>query len=105
MQMVCEWGQIKGQPWEERVAEWLQGTGCDAWVMKGVTQDPEGHAQHRIRETSPDPSQEAASYGQYMAYYRRSGVQAIHDGLIVMRHLSGQNFVPIEVVPPAPPEN
>ena len=23
MQMLCEWAQIKGQPWEERIAEWL----------------------------------------------------------------------------------
>jgi methylase of polypeptide subunit release factors len=105
MQMLCEWAQIKGQPWEERIAEWLQGTGCDAWVMKGVTQDPEEYAQHRIRETSPDPSQDSESYGQYMDYYRRSGVQAIHDGLIVMRRRSGQNFVRIEVVPPAPSGN
>jgi hypothetical protein len=28
------------------VAEWLRETGCDAWVMKGITQDPEEYA-HR----------------------------------------------------------
>jgi methylase of polypeptide subunit release factors len=105
MQMLCEWAQIKGQPWEERIAEWLQGTGCDAWVMKGVTQDPEEYAQHRIQETSPEPSQDAAHYEQYMSYYRRSGVEAIHDGLIVMRRRTGENFVRIETVPPTPSGN
>jgi hypothetical protein len=102
MQMLCEWAQIKGQPWEERVAEWLQGTGCDAWVMKGLTQDPEEYAQHRIRETSEDPSQDAASYSGYMSYYRHRGVEAIHDGLIVMRRRDGQNWVRIEEVPSTP---
>lgn len=105
MQMLCEWAKIKDQPWEERIAEWLQGTGCDAWVMKGVTQDPEEYAQHRIRETSPDPTDDDARYAEYMGYYRRRGVEAIHSGLIVMRRRSGQNFIRIEEVPPTPSGN
>ena len=105
MQMLCEWPQIKGQPWEERVAEWLRDTGCDGWVMKGLTQDPEEYAQHRIRETSQDTSQDAVHYADYMSYYRHRGVEAIHDGLIVMRRRRGQNFVRIEEVPPTPSGN
>jgi predicted RNA methylase len=102
MQMLCEWAQIRGQPWEERVAEWLQNTGCDAWVMKGLTQDPEEYAQQRIKETSEDPSQDAATYAGYMNYYRHRGVEAIHDGLIVMRRREGRNWVRIEEVPATP---
>jgi predicted RNA methylase len=105
MEMLCEWAQIKGQPWEERVAEWLENTGCDAWVMKGLTQDPEEYAQQRIREVSQDPSQDAASYDGYMNYYRRRGVEAIHDGLIVLRRRTGDNFVRIEEVPTTPAGN
>ena len=102
LQMLCEWAQIKGQPWEERVAEWLENTGCDAWVMKGLTQDPEEYAQQRIKETSEDTSQDAASFDGYMNYYRHRGVEAIHDGLIVMRRREGKNWVRIEEVPTTP---
>ncbi len=102
MEMLCEWAQIKGQPWEERVAEWLQETGCDAWVMKGITQDPEEYAQHRIRETSQDSCQDDAHYADYMRYYRNRAVEAIHDGLIVMRRSEGTNWVRIEEVPTTP---
>ena len=105
MQMLCEWAQISGQPWEERVAEWLQGTGCDAWVMKGWTQDPAEYAQHRITETSQDPSTDAKLYEGYMEYYHQRGVEAIHDGLIVMRRRSGTNWVRIEEVPKIPTSN
>lgn len=100
LEMLCEWVQIKGQSWEERLAEWLGSTGCDAWVMKGLTQDPEEYAQHRISETSNDASQDAASYREYMDYYRRRNVEAIHDGLVVMRRREGRNFVRLEEVPP-----
>ncbi len=102
MQMLCEWAQVKGQSWEDRLAEWLEGTGCDAWVMKGLTQDPEEYAQHRIRETSEDPSLDAANYDGYMNYYRQRGVEAIHDGLIVMRRRQGRNWLRIEEVPKTP---
>jgi predicted RNA methylase len=102
MQMLCEWAQIEGHPWEERVAEWLEGTGCDAWVMKGLTQNPAEYAQHRIREVSRDPAADAELYESYMSYYRQRGVEAIHDGLIVMRRREGKNWVRIEEVPKTP---
>lgn len=102
LQMLCEWAQVNGQPWEERIAEWLDGTGCDAWVMKGVTQFPEEYAQHRIRETTADTGRDQELYDGYMDYYRSRGVQAIHDGLIVMRRRRGKNWVRIEEVPKTP---
>ena len=102
MQMLCEWAQVGDQPWEERIAEWLDGSGCDAWVMKGLTQYPEEYAQHRIRETTPDTGRDQELYEGYMEYYRSRGVQAIHDGLIVMRRRSGKNWVRIEEVPKTP---
>jgi hypothetical protein len=106
LQMLCEWAQIKGQPWEERVHEWLEGTGCDAWVMKGLTQGPEEYAQQRIKETSEETARDAENYDGYMNYYRHRGVEAIHDGLIVMRRrVAGdgpRNWVRIEEVPNTP---
>jgi methylase of polypeptide subunit release factors len=105
MQMLCEWAQVGDQPWEERIAEWLQGSGCDAWVMKGLTQYPEEYAQHRIRETTQDTGRDQELYEGYMDYYRSRNVQAIHDGLIVMRRRAGKNWVRIEEVPKTPTGN
>ena len=105
MQMLCEWAQVGDQPWEERIAEWLDGSGCDAWVMKGLTQYPEEYAQHRIRETTQDTGRDQELYEGYMDYYRSRDVQAIHDGLIVMRRRSGKNWVRIEEVPKTPSGN
>src|ERR1700722_7368129 len=102
MQMLCEWAQVGEEPWEDRIAEWLDGTGCDAWVMKGLTQQPEEYAQHRIRETTPDSGRDQELYEGDMDYYRSRGVLAIHDGLIVMRRRSGKNWVRIEEVPKTP---
>ncbi len=70
--------------------------------MKGLTQYPEEYAQHRIRETTQDTGRDQELYEGYMDYYRSRGVQAIHDGLIVMRRRSGKNWVRIEEVPKTP---
>lgn len=102
LEMLCEWAQIEGQDWEERMAEWLEGSGCDAWVMKGITQDPASYAQHRIRETTGDTAGDAGAFAGYMNYYRQRGVTAIHDGLIVMRKREGKNWARIEEVPKTP---
>jgi methylase of polypeptide subunit release factors len=99
MQMLCEWAQVSGQPWEERIAEWLDGSGCDVWVMKGLTQYPEEYAQNRISETAPNTGHDQDLYDGYMSYYRRHQVEAIHDGMIVMRRRSGSNWACIEEVP------
>ncbi|MFC5863362.1 class I SAM-dependent methyltransferase [Acidicapsa dinghuensis] len=102
LEMLCEWAQVTGERWEDRVAEWLRGTGCDAWVMKGVTQDPEEYAQRRVKEISQDPGGDAEAYAGYMNYYRQRGVEAIHDGLVVIRKREGKNWARIEEVPKTP---
>ncbi len=96
-QMVCEWAQVKGQPWEERLTEWFRGIGCDAWIFKGLTLQPSQYAEERIQETSAWGSGEEESlYSEYMAYYREKKVEAIHGGLVAMRRRSGRNWIMIE---------
>jgi hypothetical protein len=70
--------------------------------MKGLTQDPTEYAQHRIRETSLNREDDAKLYDGYMTYYRERGVEAIHDGLVVMRRRNRANWVRIEEVPKTP---
>ena len=105
LEMLCEWAQVEGEPWEDRVAEWLDASGCDAWVTKGNTQAPEEYAQHRIKEKYNEEDQDAELYDSYMSYYRERKVEAIHDGLIIMRKRTGKNWVSIEEVPKTPTGN
>ncbi len=53
LQMVCEWVQVEGQEWKERISEWVEGLGCDAWILRGHTATPEKYAADRSRETTP----------------------------------------------------
>lgn len=95
-QVICEWAQVRGQAWHERVSEWVDGTGCDAWIVKAHTEDPADYAQHQLSATVDSPDQDlnsyTESYNDYMGYYRERNVEAIHGGIIAMRRRSGQNW-------------
>jgi methylase of polypeptide subunit release factors len=95
-QMVCEWAEVEGQPWQERLAEWLKGTGCDAWVLKGYTEQPWHYAEQRIRETNESGDNDAERYTEYMNYYRDHGVKAIHGGLVAMRRRDADNWIMLQ---------
>jgi len=101
-QMLCEWAQVQGQPWQERITEWLGESGCDAWVMKGYSQDPAEYAEQRIRATVSSPNRDAQLYDEYMAYYRQRHVEAIDGGAIVMHRRSGHNWIQMEEISQTP---
>ena len=91
-QMICEWVELKGQSWENRVGQWFQNNGCDVWVLKQYSQEPSQYALTRLRETlQQSQERDETLFEQWMDYYRQHQVEAIHSGLIAMRRRSGNN--------------
>lgn len=96
-QMICEWVQLKGQAWQERINEWCRGIEGDVWVLKNHTKSPDQYAQTRLRETvQVSPEEDATTYAQWMDYYQEKGVEAVHGGLIALRRRSGPHWFKIE---------
>ena len=103
-EMMCEWAELEGQPWQERLTEWFEGTGCDVWGLRGYAEDPADYAQERIRAISPSPAKDFELFDSYMAYYRQRRVKTIHGGLVAMRRRSGRNWIYLEEVQQTPKE-
>lgn len=95
-QMLCEWAEVEGQPWRDRVTEWFDGAGCDAWVVNCQTRNARQYASDRIAEAHDSCDAAPDAFREYMEYYRARNVVAIHDGIIVMRRRSGKKWVAIE---------
>jgi methylase of polypeptide subunit release factors len=94
LQMIFEWAQVEGERWQDRLAGWLEGSGCDAWIIKGPSHDPSAYAQTRFQEAAPyTPDSDETMFGEWMDYYRRCKVEAIHGGMIAMRRRPGRNWV------------
>lgn len=96
-QMICEWVQLEDQPWEERVAEWFEGSGCDAWVIRANTQVPESYARRRIQETALATGGSSGSgLAEWLDYYRAHRVVAVHGGFVALRRRAGATWLKLD---------
>lgn len=104
LQMLCEWPEIEGQPWEDRLSEWFEGTGCDAIVFSGGSYDPIRYAQTRLPVVTAPAGKDAdyKTFEEWVSYYQAEKVKAIHAGFLTMRRRSGQNWVQFERVSTEP---
>ncbi|HLJ47104.1 MAG TPA: methyltransferase [Bryobacteraceae bacterium] len=84
-QFLFQWVELAGEPWRERVANWFQGTGCDAWLIKTTSQTPDLYVEKWLNETEPT-SATAARFAGWMKYLERVRVTAIHTGAVTMRY-------------------
>jgi len=93
-QMLCEWVELRDEPWQQRIAGWLDGTVCDGWVLHWPSQSPDDYTAIRLGEVS-GPGLEAGGddYAEWMESFTTNGVGAIHPGLVVLRRREGPNWI------------
>src|SRR6478609_59172 len=77
--LIC-WGHGAGDDWSERVRGWLAGAGCDAWLVRYVTEDPLEYALKWAGEPA------AERWGEY---YRRASIGTLTTGGLVLRKRAG----------------
>ena len=94
--MNVNWLVVRGQEWQDRLAGWVRGTGCDTWVLKQELMAPTRYAGAWVG----DQADVADRYTQWTEYYKSLGATAIGDGLITMRKRStGENWFRVDDIP------
>ncbi|MGI9236635.1 MAG: methyltransferase [Woeseiaceae bacterium] len=96
LQMLCEWVEQEGQPWEERVSGWIQG--CDAWILHSSRVSPVDYVEQRSGDISGD-GVNTGSTENWAEYFRTNNVHAIHPGMITLRRRNGQNWIHLQPLP------
>ncbi|GAB2821081.1 class I SAM-dependent methyltransferase [Actinocorallia aurea] len=87
-QLLANWLHIDGEPWDERVADWISG--CDAWVVQRDVQDPAEYAELWLRDSCEAGSAEYRErYDAWLAYFEREHVTGIGFGWITLREGGG----------------
>jgi methylase of polypeptide subunit release factors len=83
-QLLANWLHIEGEPWEERVAGWIDG--CDAWVVQRDVQDPAEYAELWLRDSCEAGTPEYRHrYEQWLDYFAQHKVTGIGFGWISLR--------------------
>jgi methylase of polypeptide subunit release factors len=84
--LLANWLHIRGEDWRDRVAGWIEGTGCDAWIAQRDVQDPTEYVGLWLRDAGatggPDHEQR---YGEWLTAFDELGAEGIGFGWIVMR--------------------
>ncbi|HEX6485720.1 MAG TPA: class I SAM-dependent methyltransferase [Nocardioidaceae bacterium] len=112
------WGQVlgnwvieSGRPWDERVAGWLDGCGCDAWVVQREVVDPAQYVELWLKDAGLHGTPEYTDrYDAWLTWFEEQGVEGVGFGWIHV-HRTGSDVPglrfedwPYEVELPLGPE-
>ncbi|QEG01401.1 N5-glutamine S-adenosyl-L-methionine-dependent methyltransferase [Stieleria maiorica] len=91
-QTICEWVELEGQDWQDRLRSWFAGSGCDVWVLSANRQFPSTYARSVLSQSIDDESELSTQQQQWEQYLRQRGVAAIQGGFIFLRRRRGNNW-------------
>jgi methylase of polypeptide subunit release factors len=78
---------------DEHVYGWLEGNGCDAWILGLAGSDPVDHAAGWNDHLSPDPDAYTAAIDEWTRYFAGLGAAWISEGGVVMHKRAGDRHV------------
>jgi hypothetical protein len=85
-QVLANWVHVAGQPWEERLEGWLEGTGCDAWVVQREVADPAEYVELWLRDAGRhhDPDY-TDRYDAWLGWFEEQSVAGVGFGWLTLR--------------------
>lgn len=81
--VLINWAIRHGEEWSAPLRRWVDGNGCDSWLMMSAAQDPETYAA--IWNRSRDRETYAAGIDRWTRYFDELGLHAIGLGAVVLR--------------------
>jgi SAM-dependent methyltransferase len=85
--VLCNWALHRDEPWSAPPGRWVEGRGCDAWLLGSDSKDPLSYAAGWNRNS--DRADYEASIDRWLAYYRERGIEAIGMGAVILRRRAG----------------
>lgn len=84
--VLGNWAVTAGQPWPERLADWIRPTGCDALVLQRELLDPFEYIEIWLTDAglagTPDYLDR---YTEWLDYFAAAGIEAVGMGWIGLR--------------------
>lgn len=85
LQLLTNWAIVRGQPWEERLASWTSGSGCDLFALERERLDKFAYIEMWLTDAGLAGSpQWAPAYRQWLAYFDRLGIEEVGLGWLLL---------------------
>lgn len=91
--VLVSWLAASADEPDEHVYAWLEGNGCDAWILGLSGSDPVDHAAGWNEHLSSDPDAYAAAIDEWSAYFEDLGAGWITEGGVVMHRRAGDHHI------------
>ena len=99
--VLANWGVGEGEHWSDGPRRWVEGTGCDAWILRSETQDPLTYAAVWTR--GPDEAGYQDALERWTSHYSALGIRSLAMGVLVLRRrAAASNWVRADELPAAP---
>ena len=88
--VLGNWLHVAGEDWRERVAEWVSGTGVNAWIVERDTQSVADYAATWLRDAQvPEGPEFDAAMNEWLDAFADEGCVEVGFGWFVLVAPSG----------------
>jgi hypothetical protein len=98
-QMLVSWIVEADGDWSAPLRSWIDGSGCDAWLLHHGTVDVFTHTGNWLRHESGDLDAYAATAVRWLEYFERLGIEQIAVGAVILRRRVGANWMRADELP------
>jgi hypothetical protein len=99
-QVLANWAVTDGEPWDERVGGWLEGSGCDAWVVQRELSDLAQYVELWLKDAglhgAPDYTER---YDTWLSWFEDNQVEAVGFGWLNLRKVDRTPVLRLEEWP------
>jgi methylase of polypeptide subunit release factors len=92
-QVLANWSILREVPWDERLAGWVEGSGCDTWVVQREVLDPAEYVELWLKDAglhgAPDYRER---YDTWLSWLDDQGVEGVGFGWLNLRHTGGDDL-------------
>ena len=103
--VLCNWVHRVDQDWWEPLTKWVEDSGCDALLLHYRSEDGLTYtAKWHLEIQASEPEAFASTLDRWHAYYRRSGIERIASGAVILRRRTSgpSNWIRHDEMPQAP---
>ncbi len=96
-QVLANWVHRAGEPWQDRVAGWLDGSGCDAWVVQREVADPAEYVELWLKDAGLHGTPEYRErYTSWLSWFERERIEAVGFGWLNLRRTDREPVLHLE---------
>ena len=83
---------------DARVAEWVEGSGCDAWILPLDESSPLEYAERWNVHLAGDGRAHREAIGLWASYLERLGARLVVEGTVLLHRRTGRNTIRIDEI-------